>query len=92
MRLSVWLFCLVFAVNLNAQNQKDKADDFYANGNFAKAIEAYKAVDNLGEVYDKIAKAYIAIGNYGEGLGNYKKALSRLRMNSCSRSLIRQKK
>jgi len=75
MRLSVWLFCLVFAVNLNAQNQKDKADDFYANGNFAKAIEAYKAVDNLGEVYDKIAKAYIAIGNYGEGLGNYKKAL-----------------
>ena len=75
MNINLYSLCLVFAVNLNAQNQKNTADDFYANGNFTKAIEVYKSVDNLDEVYDEIAKAYIAIGNYDKGLDNYKKAI-----------------
>ncbi len=60
---------------LNAQNLKEKADILYANGNYTKAIEIYKSVKNFDAVYGKIAKAYIAVGNYGEGSANYKKAI-----------------
>ncbi|WP_299114560.1 hypothetical protein [uncultured Winogradskyella sp.] len=58
------------------QNIEQKADELYALGNYSKAIEVYKSVKNPNEVYDKIAKAYVAIGNYGEGLVNYKKAIT----------------
>jgi len=68
------VFCLIISVS-NAQSLIEKADKFYAFGNYTKAIETYKSVKNLDEVYDEIAKAYIAIGNYGEGLNNYKKAI-----------------
>jgi tetratricopeptide (TPR) repeat protein len=61
---------------MSSQNLQDKADDLYANGNYTKAIEAYQLLKNLDEIYGKIAKAYIAIGNYGEGLDNYKKAIN----------------
>ncbi|MFI1745134.1 tetratricopeptide repeat protein [Thalassobellus sediminis] len=47
------------------------ADSLYANGNYSKAIERYKIYNNQKEVYDKIAKAYMAIGNYDEALKNY---------------------
>jgi tetratricopeptide (TPR) repeat protein len=76
MKFNVLLCCLVFIFSLNAQSPKDEADKLYVNGNYAKAIEAYKSVQNLDEVYDEIAKAYIAIGNYGQGLANYKKAIA----------------
>ncbi len=65
----------LFTVSSIGQNSKDKADNLYANGNYTKAIEAYKSIENLDAVYDEIAKAYIVIGNYGEGLANYKKAI-----------------
>lgn len=76
MKFNVLLCCLVFMFSLDAQSPKDEADKLYANGNYTKAIEAYKSVQNLDEVYDEIAKAYIAIGNYGQGLANYKKAIA----------------
>ncbi len=69
------LFCVIIS-NISAQNLKDKADNFYIAGNYSKAIAVYKTVDDLGTVYDKIAKAYIAIGNYGEGITNYQKAIT----------------
>ncbi|MFI1773048.1 tetratricopeptide repeat protein [Thalassobellus citreus] len=47
------------------------ADSLYTNGNYSKAIERYKTYNNKNEVYDKIAKAYRAIGNYDEALKNY---------------------
>ncbi|WP_400076381.1 tetratricopeptide repeat protein [Winogradskyella sp. R77965] len=75
MKLNLWLLCFIFSVTLNAQSSKEKADRLYASGNYTKAIEAYKTLKNLDEVYDEIAKAYIAIGNYGEGLLNYEKAV-----------------
>ncbi|WP_296380629.1 tetratricopeptide repeat protein [Winogradskyella sp.] len=75
MKNNLWLLCLVFTLTLNAQISIDKADNLYASGNYSKAIEIYKSSKNLDEVYDKIAKAYIAIGNYGEGLVYYKKAI-----------------
>ncbi|NRD19184.1 tetratricopeptide repeat protein [Winogradskyella eckloniae] len=74
MRLLGLLFSLVFAFSINAQNLKDKADHLYASGNFSKAIETYKSMRNLDDVYDEIAKAYIAIGNYGKALEFYEKA------------------
>jgi len=70
--LSLLTFILSF--NVFAQNLKEKADDFYANGNYSKAIETYKSLKNLDAVYDDIAKAYIVIGNYGEALHYYEKA------------------
>ncbi len=59
---------------INSQNSKEKADQLFASGNYTKAIEAYKTLKSLDEVYDKIAKAYIAIGNFGNGLEYYEKA------------------
>jgi len=75
MKLFFGLLTVVFTLNLNGQNSKVKADHLYSNGNFSKAIEVYKSLDNLEEVYDDIAKAYMAIGNYGEALNNYEKAI-----------------
>lgn len=69
---------LILLIQFNAEAQSSAltvADDLYANGNYTKAIETYKQLKNLDEVYDKIAKAYIAIGNYGEGLVYYEKAI-----------------
>ncbi|WP_179349952.1 tetratricopeptide repeat protein [Winogradskyella pacifica] len=75
MKLILGLLCCVFTIHLNAQNIKAEADHLYSNGNFSKAIEVYKSLDDLEAVYDDIAKAYMAIGNYGEALNNYEKAI-----------------
>ncbi|OZV69368.1 tetratricopeptide repeat protein [Winogradskyella aurantia] len=73
-QLTVFIF-LIGITSASSQNQLQQADDLFALGNYSKAIENYKAIDNLETVYDKIAKAYIAIGNYGEGIAYYKKAI-----------------
>ncbi|WP_179333639.1 tetratricopeptide repeat protein [Winogradskyella costae] len=75
MKLILGFLCCVFVIHLNAQNIKAEADQLYVNGNFSKAIDTYKTLPNLDAVYDDIAKAYIAIGNYGEALNNYEKAI-----------------
>lgn len=75
MKLNLWLLAVVFTLSVNAQDQIDNADNFYANGNFSKAIETYKSLENLDAVYPKIAKAYMAIGNYGEALNYFEKAV-----------------
>ena len=46
-------------------------DSLYINGNYSKAIEAYKQFENQSNVYAKIAKAYMALGNYDKALSNY---------------------
>ena len=51
------------------------ADSLYALGHYSKAIAQYKAYDNPSEVHHKIARSYIALGNYDEGLINYEKAV-----------------
>ena len=51
------------------------ADSLYINGNYTKSIEAYKKHPDSSQVFDKIAKAYQAIGNYELALGNYKKSI-----------------
>lgn len=75
MKLSLWCVFSVFTFCINAQNIKENADNYFANGNYTKAIETYKSLKNLDDVYDDIAKAYIAIGNYGKALEHYEKSL-----------------
>ncbi|WP_179318377.1 tetratricopeptide repeat protein [Winogradskyella helgolandensis] len=76
MKLILGFLCCVFAIHLNAQNIKEEADHLYVNGNYSKAIETYKTLPNLDAVYDDIAKANMAIGNYGEAIVNYEKAIT----------------
>ena len=75
MKHVLWLLYFVVNFTVVAQNTKEKADDFYVNGNFSKAIETYQLVKNLDDVYDDIAKAYVAIGNYGKAIDYYEKAV-----------------
>lgn len=67
-------FYFIFSFDVSAQDLKQKADDYYANGKFTKAIETYKSVKNLDDVYDDIAKSYMAIGNYDKALTFYELA------------------
>ncbi len=53
----------------------NQADSLYLNGNYTKAIEAYKKHPDSAQVLDKIAKAYYAIGNYDQALNNYKSSV-----------------
>ena len=72
------LLMLLFFITTNvasAQISSEKGDELFALGNYSKAIDAYKKSGSLKKVYDKVAKAYIAIGNFGEGLSFYKKAI-----------------
>lgn len=57
------------------QTSRQQADEFYALGNYSKAIEAYKTLENGEAFHAKIAKAYVALGNYSEGLKQYEQAL-----------------
>lgn len=69
------IFILLIPFNAEAQSSAlDFADKLYANGNYTKAIETYKSLKNVEEVYSKIAKSYIALGHYDKGLEYYKKA------------------
>ncbi|MBC3757045.1 tetratricopeptide repeat protein [Hyunsoonleella sp. SJ7] len=51
------------------------ADSLYLNGDFTKSITYYKAYDDPSEVFDKIAKAYMAIGNYDKALKHFESAI-----------------
>ena len=67
---------LVFSFAIKAQTKTIQlGDSLFVNGNYTKAIEAYKKYTNDDEVYEKIAKAYNAIGNLGEAVIFYKKAV-----------------
>ncbi|QFZ54760.1 tetratricopeptide repeat protein [Oceanihabitans sp. IOP_32] len=73
------LLCVIFILVIfktQAQTSVLKhADSLFAYGHYSKAIVQYKTHNNLPEVYYKMAKAFIAIGNYDESLVHYKKAV-----------------
>lgn len=50
-------------------------DSLYLNGNYSKSIEAYMQFEKQSKVYDKIAKASMALGNYDEALLYYEKSI-----------------
>lgn len=76
MRLLFIIISILLTINTDAQpSALNTADSLYSNGNFSKAIDIYKTYTNQDEVYVKIAKAYVAIGNYHSALDYYKLAV-----------------
>lgn len=73
-RISI-LFLLILFKTEAQTSVLNMADSLYVNGNYSKAIEHYKAYNNQSEVFVKIAKAYIAIGNYDDALLNYEASI-----------------
>ncbi|MDO5979657.1 tetratricopeptide repeat protein [Flavivirga spongiicola] len=74
--IRITLLLLLISFKIEAQiSVLHMADSLYAHGHYTKAIEYYKAYKNQSEASDKIAKAYIAIGNYEEALKNYKTSI-----------------
>lgn len=70
------IFLSIIVLKTEAQTSAlQLADSLYLHGNYSKAIEAYKNHNNINGVYQNIAKAYIALGNYDEALLNYEKSL-----------------
>jgi len=39
------------------------ADSLYVTGNYSKAIEQFQSYDKPSDVFEKIAKSYLALGN-----------------------------
>jgi tetratricopeptide (TPR) repeat protein len=71
------LIILILFIQFNAEAQTSAlaiGDSLFANGKYTKAIEQYQNHPNQNEVFDKIAKAYLAIGNFGKALENYRKS------------------
>ena len=72
------LLVLILLVQFNAEAQSSAlqlGDSLYANGNYSKAIKSYEEYSSQNKIYGKIAKAYLAIGNNGKALENYKKGV-----------------
>lgn len=72
-------FLIIALVTWSIQAQDallKRADSLYAHGNYSKAIETYKSYDQKDLVYEKMAKAYLALGNYDLALENYDYALN----------------
>ncbi|MBJ7881492.1 tetratricopeptide repeat protein [Gelidibacter salicanalis] len=73
-------FCSVLSIvliswSMQAQFARLKlADSLYVHGNYAQSITVFKSIELQDQVYEKLAKAYIALGNYDEALENYKRA------------------
>jgi len=70
-RISIIFLFIIFKTEAQT-SVLNSADSLYLNGNYSQAIEQYKKYENQSEVYDKIAKSYIAIGNYDLALKNYR--------------------
>lgn len=71
-----FVLLLIIVIKTEAQTSiLNIADSLYSHGNFAKAIEQYKIVNQQVDVYYKIANAYIALGNYDEALLNFEAAI-----------------
>ena len=69
----ILIICLLILFKTEAQTLVlNMADSLYVNGNYSKAIAQYKKYNNQPEVYSKVAKAYIGIGNYDLALQHYK--------------------
>ncbi len=71
-----FFFLALLASAIQAQNSPLKiGDSLYVRGNYTQAIQAFKTIAQQDEVYEKIAKAYLALGNYDGALKNYDSAL-----------------
>ncbi|WP_299225558.1 tetratricopeptide repeat protein [uncultured Psychroserpens sp.] len=70
-RFLIVLLLLSFC-NTDAQNSVlITADSLFAHGNYSKAITLYKSYNKPTNVYHKIAKSYVALGNHSKALKYY---------------------
>lgn len=72
-------FLIIMFLTFSVQSQDallKRADSLYVHGNYSQAIEAFKSCENQTLVYEKMAKAYMAIGNYDGAVKNYESALN----------------
>ncbi|MEY8850049.1 tetratricopeptide repeat protein [Psychroserpens sp. XS_ASV72] len=72
MKIIFTVFFTIVVFKTDAQSSVlTMADSLYLNGNFSKAIQTYKSYEHQDEVLSKIAKSFVAIGNYQEALQYY---------------------
>ncbi|OUR94789.1 hypothetical protein A9Q87_02975 [Flavobacteriales bacterium 34_180_T64] len=72
----IWISIIFITSNIYAQDSNiNIADSLYVNGNYSKAIVAYKKHNNQAVVLEKIAKAFIALGNYDAALLHFKESI-----------------
>ncbi|TYB79081.1 tetratricopeptide repeat protein [Bizionia myxarmorum] len=72
MNKGILLVCILIFFKTEAQTSVlNVADSLFANGNFSEAIKTYKSYENVDAVSYKLAKSYVAIGNYDEALHYY---------------------
>ena len=70
------LVLLMFLSKIHCQSTNvTDGDSLFLLGNYSKAIEVYKN-NNLEDVDEKIAEAYLGIGNYELALEYYKKGIT----------------
>lgn len=72
------IFIITALVSWSIQAQDPliaRADSLYNFGKYAQAIETYKDVKPQSDIYEKMAKSYVALGNYDAALEAYKNAL-----------------
>lgn len=68
---------VIYLIVLKAEAQSSTlaiADRFYETGNYTKAIEAYKSYKDSAQVFNKIAKSYLALGIKSKAINYYKKS------------------
>ena len=70
-RISIFFLLIIFKTEAQT-SVLNMADSLFVNGNYSQAIAQYKLYETPSAVYDKIAKSYIAIGNYDLALEHYR--------------------
>ena len=80
MRLLVII--LLFFYKAEAQTSAlQVADSLYAYGKYSDAIKAYNNIEKNELVYEKLAKSYVALGNYSQAILSYEEALKQATKN-----------
>lgn len=64
-------FLIFISISAQAQNHNSLADDYYALGNYSKAIQHLKQLPESKEQQLKLAKSYEHIGNFKQALTYY---------------------
>ena len=69
------LVLLIICCKAEAQSSAlQLGNDFFEKGNYSKAIEAYQKHSDSVEVFDKIAKCYLALGSVNKAKDYYEKS------------------
>ena len=70
--ISLILFLLGNFLAISQSEILNEGDSLLANGNYSKAISVYLDYNKPSEIYAKIAKANVAVGNYDQALQYFK--------------------